>query len=49
VAPGHEYALPAGNPNVLAMLACLPLGVTRFATFLSLERSSLVMVASFFY
>jgi hypothetical protein len=37
VAPGHENALPAGNPKVLAMAGVLPFLATRLATLRSLD------------
>jgi hypothetical protein len=37
VAPGHEKALPAGNPKVLAIVGVFPFFDTALATFLSLD------------
>jgi hypothetical protein len=44
VAPGHEKALPAGNPKVLAIVGVFPLGETALATFLSLERFNMGVI-----
>jgi hypothetical protein len=38
VAPGHENALPAGRPKVLAIVGVLPLGETALVTLRSMER-----------
>jgi hypothetical protein len=43
VAPGHEYAFPAGNPKVLAIAACFPFLDTALATFLSNDLFNWVM------
>jgi hypothetical protein len=43
VAPGHEYAFPAGNPKVLAILALSPFLLTALATFLSNDLFNWVM------
>jgi hypothetical protein len=36
--------VPEGSPKVLAMLACLPLGVTELVTLRSFERVSFCVV-----
>ena len=47
VALGHEYALPAGKPKVLAIADVLPLGETRLVTFRSLLLISDSMFSPF--
>jgi hypothetical protein len=49
VAPGHEKSFPAGKPKVFAIVAVFPFGETALVTFLSFERSSLVMVETSFF
>jgi hypothetical protein len=44
VALGHEYSLPLGKPNALAIAERLPFGVGRLVTFRSLDRLSPAMV-----
>jgi hypothetical protein len=44
VALGHEYSLPLGKPNVLAIAERLPFGVGKLVTLRSLERLSPAMM-----